>query len=221
MLHKFLRKITGGGDDWRVSPESFDDPVAVQTNWSPIKRGGTNFRTCRLVQVSLERMEFKASTGAKLFALAFTAMGIFVPAMFIAGMLKEPEGGFRWEAVIPIGIGGIFAGLGVFMFIRFTRPVVFDKVSGYFWKGRKGPGTVLGPQAAENMKKLEEIHALQIVREWCTGNKSSYYSYELNLVFHDGSRENVADHGNLQKLVEDAERLGGFLGVPVWNVFGN
>ena len=49
------------------------------------------------------------------------------------------------------------------------------------------------------------------------GNKSAYYSYEMNLVLNDGKRLNVVDHGNQAKLREDAQTLATFLNVPVWD----
>ena len=47
-----------------------------------------------------------------------------------------------------------------------------------------------------------------------SGSKSSYYSYELNLVLHDGSRINVVDQGNLKRLRSDANTLSQFLESP-------
>ena len=64
---------------------------------------------------------------------------------------------------------------------------------------------------------LSAIHALQLVSEHVRGNKSSYWSYELNLVLGDGSRINVVDHGNLDQLRADAQTLAGFLNKPVWD----
>ncbi|MDP6491172.1 MAG: hypothetical protein QGG69_05335 [Kiritimatiellia bacterium] len=57
----------------------------------------------------------------------------------------------------------------------------------------------------------------QLLSEYCRSDKSSYYSYELNLVLQDGSRINVVDHGNKTKLREDAATLSEFLGRPVWD----
>jgi hypothetical protein len=57
--------------------------------------------------------------------------------------------------------------------------------------------------------------------EYVSGNKSSYYSYELNLVLDDGSRINVVDHGNLERLRSDAQTLSQFLGKPVWDAIQN
>ena len=67
------------------------------------------------------------------------------------------------------------------------------------------------------MVQLYQVHALQIIREYVRGNKSSYYSYELNLILKDGSRKNVVDHGSIKQLQKDAQTLGQFLGIPVWD----
>ena len=53
-----------------------------------------------------------------------------------------------------------------------------------------------------------------------SGNKNSYYSYELNLVLEDGSRVNVVDQGNLKRLRSDAQTLSRFLDKPVWDATG-
>ncbi|MGD9320846.1 MAG: hypothetical protein PVH99_12810, partial [Desulfobacteraceae bacterium] len=49
------------------------------------------------------------------------------------------------------------------------------------------------------------------------GSKRSYYSYELNLVLRDSKRTNVMDHGDYEKLREDAQTLSQFLEKPVWD----
>jgi hypothetical protein len=64
---------------------------------------------------------------------------------------------------------------------------------------------------------LEDIHAIQLLSEYVRRSKSSYYSYELNLVLNDGKRLIVVDHGNLTRLQEDAKKLLEFLGKPVWD----
>jgi hypothetical protein len=53
--------------------------------------------------------------------------------------------------------------------------------------------------------------------EFVSGSKNSYHSYELNLVLNDGSRINVVDHGNLERLRSDASTLSRFLDKPVWD----
>ncbi|RWX50781.1 hypothetical protein VU01_12641, partial [Candidatus Electrothrix marina] len=53
-----------------------------------------------------------------------------------------------------------------------------------------------------------------------SGNKSSYCSYEINLVLQDGSRINVVDHGKKNRIREDAHALAEFLGKPLWDASG-
>jgi hypothetical protein len=98
-----------------------------------------------------------------------------------------------------------------------TTPIVFDKYQGCFWKGRKVPNGVSDSQGIKYFARLDEIHALQLISEYCRGNKSSYYSYELNLILKNGNRMNVVDHGNPEKLREDTQALSRFLGKPVWD----
>jgi hypothetical protein len=43
------------------------------------------------------------------------------------------------------------------------------------------------------------------------------HRYELNPVLNDGSRINVVDHGNLERLRGDAITLSQFLDKPVWD----
>ena len=64
---------------------------------------------------------------------------------------------------------------------------------------------------------INDIHALQIIPEYIRSDKNSYYSYELNLIFRDGSRENVIDHGNLDCIREDAKKVSQFINRPIWD----
>lgn len=75
--------------------------------------------------------------------------------------------------------------------------------------------------SVKNFAGLEDIHALQLLSEYCRGGKKrSYYSYELNLVLRNGRRINVMDHGDCKKLREDAQTLSEFLDKPVWDAIG-
>jgi hypothetical protein len=59
-----------------------------------------------------------------------------------------------------------------------------------------------------------------VIAERVSGNKSSYLSYELNLVLSDGRRINVIDHGDKIKILVDAHDLAEFLDIPIWNTIG-
>jgi hypothetical protein len=114
-------------------------------------------------------------------------------------------------------VGSIFVAVGGFMVRSFSVPVVFDGRNGFFWKGRQSPMDVVNRDELKSFAELEDIHALQLISEFCRGDKSSYHSYELNLVLKSGDRLNVFDHGHLKHARADAATLAGFLGLPLWD----
>ncbi len=197
-------------------PALFNDPLAARIDWHSLRQGGASFRTRRLVQEDLDRWAFKPTPGALLFSLVFMVLGlaaIIVPFIgFFAGKTE-----MEWGLPIPLLVGSVFTAAGGFMFRWFTRPVVFDIRNGCFWKGRTTPMQVVNSSALKCYAKLEDVHALQLISEYCSGKDSSYFSYELNLVLNSGERLNLFDHGNLKKARSDAEMLGRTLGRPVWD----
>lgn len=198
-------------------PSIFNDSLAMETQWNPLKGGGSNFRTHKLVQVDYTRIEFKSTLGAKLFSFVFMAFGVGIPAVIGYNIIQE-SGDFFQLDVLFVGLFGlIFFGVGSFMFYWFAKPVIFDRTKGMYWKGWKTPQRYLTQNAVKEASRIGNIHALQIIPEFIRSDKSSYYSYELNLVLKDGSRMNVIDHGNAIKIREDAKMLSEFLGVPIWD----
>ncbi len=120
-------------------PSHLDDPVAIQTDWSPAKRGGTNFRTHRLVEVNSNRMEFRASFGAKVLYLGFLLAGIGV-IIFLPYFTQSSDGfSFDTNTVMPLLIALSFLITGSCLFYFGITPIIFDKQNGFFWKGRKHP----------------------------------------------------------------------------------
>ena len=92
---------------------------------------------------------------------------------------------------------------------------------GFFWKGWKAPDEVFDKKTLKHYAKLEKIHALQLISGHVTGGRSSFHSYELNLVLDNGKRINVVDHSHQDKLREDAGTLSVFLEKPVWDAIGH
>ena len=97
-----------------------------------------------------------------------------------------------------------------------TRPIVFDKLSGHFFKGKNDPAVEANKNTVKVWSPLDQIHALQLLSKYCLSD-NSYYSYELNLVLKDGRRINVVKHGNLVQLLIDTKILSVFLDKPIWN----
>jgi hypothetical protein len=194
-------------------PSSLGDEIALRTEWTPAKGGGASFQTHRLVEIDMHRTEFRASAGMVVFSLVFMLIGLGAMAiMVVANQDDSPL-----ALLIPVLVGLVFAGIGGGMLYFGLAPIVFDKRRGEYWKGRTAPYEAANREGLKHYTELDGIRALQIIKERCTSKNSSYYSYELNLVLEDGRRLNVVDHGNLERLREDARRLGAFLGKPVWD----
>lgn len=198
-------------------PASLDDPLAMETAWTPLKKGGTNFRTRKLVFAAPHRIEFRPSVGAYLFGGIFFGIGLGLVIGFPTAIFLEAIE-FDWGLLIPMFVGATFTVIGAVMLYVFTRPVVLDAQLGYFWRNAEEPeGFVIRDEEDEKYVAIPRIRAIQIIREYCSGNKSSYYSFEINLVLDDGRRVNVIDHGNHQAVRQDADTLAQLLEVPVWD----
>jgi hypothetical protein len=218
MLKKLLRDLAKRiREAVPFDPKQYDDPIAAQTKWTPARRGGSSFCTRKLIQKSFHRYKFRPAIGAIIFYLIFLIIGLGL----LAASLKAP---FLPESIkmndgspITLIIGGVFALIGAGMFYFGTKPIIFDKQQGYFYKGRHAPSVTSYNVRGKNHISLNQIHAIQLISEFCRGNKSSYYSYELNLVLQDASRMNVVDHGKLSRIQKDAQKLAEFLGVPLWD----
>jgi len=214
-LSDTLRKLTR--ESVRTDPSKFNDSIAMQTRWTPQKGGGASFKTHRLVNVSAYRIEFRSSAGAKIFYSIFLLSGLGIMFIFLKDPVSNGSFAIELDILFPMLIGLLFALVGGFLFFRGSVPIVFDKSNGYFLRGRKNPSRVYDQTKIKSLISLQNIHALQIISEHISSNKSSYYSYEINLVLKDASRVNVIDHGNLDRIREDAKTLSDFLGKPVWD----
>jgi hypothetical protein len=208
LKEKALEAMKGGS---AFDPASLNDEVATMTKWTPAKGGGTNIGTHSLKIMSSGRVEFKMKKTAFLFPAVFMLAGLGAGIGMTIGGLKKNDMKMLY---FGIPFGTIFFLAGFFILRSFMTPRVFDLDIGYYWKGRKSPN--MYSKKTEKCQ-LEDIHAIQVLEEYCRGDKSSYYSYELNLVLKDGSRMNVVDHGKLKLIKEDAQKLAQFLNIPVWD----
>lgn len=174
-------------------------------DWSPLKRGGANFKTHSLIEISKNRLEYIATLGYKIFAFFFVGIGV---ATNLAFLLSE-------EVPIFVALFGlVFAGIGWFFYKRGTTPNIFDKTEGYYWNDKFSPSQI-SPSDIKIIVKLEDIAGIQVIKERVKGEKSSYNSYEINLVTKTYERINVMDHGNMNSILADAAIIASFLEVPV------
>ncbi|MBU0482065.1 MAG: hypothetical protein KKG47_13285 [Proteobacteria bacterium] len=200
-----------------VDLSRFNDPVSIATKWSPARSGGANFRTHTLVWVDPDRIEFKPSIGAKIFYLVFLLSGLGVLIFIMTRILSSEPDVPLGEILVPILVVTLFTLGGVILFYIATAPIIFDRRRKYFWKGRQDPAKMIEKKGARLFATFGDIHALQILSEFCRGQKTSYYSYELNLVLKNSERINVIDHGNLNQIRENSRILSDFLDIPVWD----
>ncbi len=190
-----------------------DESVKKKVRVSPLKPGGSNFKTHLLVEKSPSKYLFKPSIGGALFSLLFPLLGLgFVIYHLVSdsGQFSSPS----YTNFVTLTIGLSFIIIGIVMCYYMFKPRVFDKKIGYYYKGYK-----FQPQRIDlkNQLQLSSILALQIIGETVTDNDGSYGSFELNLVLNGGSRRNVVDHGNLRSIIDDAHILSEFLDVPIWH----
>ena len=204
-----------------IDPAVFNDPLALQTDWSPASPGGSNFKTHKLHEVNGQRMEFRATMGMMLFAGIFLVVGLGIMAIAPWRLWITGEPFAKDMILLPI-FGLLFAGVGGYMLYSALTPIVFDTGHGYFCKNRRKPEHSFTVVDIKNHVPLTRIHALQLISERVSssnsqGRSSSYKSHELNLVLNDGTRLNVVDHGCVTTIRADARRLAAFLGKPLWD----
>ncbi|MBN2280905.1 MAG: hypothetical protein JXQ65_10015 [Candidatus Marinimicrobia bacterium] len=197
-------------------PASLQDEIALKTQWTPVRRGGTSFKTHNIHKSSTFRLEIRPSLMSLLFPLIFCLAGL-APIVII--FLQKQTTPLLDNVLIPVLFGSIFLIVGIVLFLFTNTPHFFDKSLGFYWKGKKSDDQV---QQAKVKCRLADIYALQIISEYIrntssSGSGSSYHSYEINLVLKTGERINVLDHGARNKIMEQAKELSEFLNVPVWN----
>ncbi len=202
-LAKFAEELKRKEEERKVKiiEMTGNDEIAVITDWKPLKGGGANFKTATLEQKKEEgKLIVKPSIGLRLFISMFIFMFGMIP--FIIFLSEE-----RYVISIPILIISI---LLWFFINKMMKLKVFDLLTKSYYEGdyKKSKVEIY----------FSEIHALQVLTERVSGNKSSYYSYEINMILKDGKRHNIMDHGNLKKIREDAQIIAEFLNIPLWDI---
>lgn len=210
-----IRQLMGRGAQPATCHPWVEDPVAAKTGWAALHGRATNMCTQRLKRISADRYEFKATFAAYASSGVYLVFGVALGGgMGLVG-LKEGTTGLVYAGVT---LGVLLLILGVYYLRLMTKPCVFDKGTGCFWKGRRAAGR----------RDLGTIHALQIVGhtyEFSLSDDnpgigyvpSTFRSYELNLVLENCDRINAVEHGKIKILRRDAQSLAEFLEVPFWD----
>lgn len=172
-------------------PAVLKDPAALTADWKPLRPGGSNFTTHRLVQVGDARMQMKPTLGLLLFGAIFLVVGVGASL----GGLSQGE----WIMAV---FGLPFSAVGTV--VLWPKLVAFDREARRFTsRKREVP--------------FSNIHALQVLAEHVSSDDSDYWSYELNVVLTSGERINVVDHAGLERIRREARQLGALIGCAVWD----
>ncbi|WP_305371924.1 hypothetical protein [Photobacterium leiognathi] len=200
---------------FKVKLADTDDPVASKVSWNPVNPGGSNFKSQKMTILD-DKIIIKKTIGAYIFALVFTVPGIL--ALVIGGPYF-----LLFNSNIVLGLfmivwGGMFGGVGILM-LKKDKIFTIDKFNGSYYKGKEFDN--LNSQDRFKQGYIKDIYAIQLINERIkssssNGRSSSYTSYELNLVFKDGERINIMDHGKGKDIADSAKYLGKFLNVPIW-----
>lgn len=178
----------------------------VQVDTDPLPAASANFSTKSLDQSNSMRLVLKPSIGSWLFSLVFVFLGSIA---FVVGTLTFAFDPRQTAPFMFMGIGALFAGVGLGMIVLAKR-IVFDRGREEWYVG--------GMLRGESARPLSQILAVQLLfggRHY--SNKSSYVTYQLNLIIDDESepRINLTNHANVSATTEAAKAIAGFLEVPL------
>lgn len=139
---KFLKRIAAKILKFMEPPVPFDpgifeDPLALEVEWSPLAGGGSSFSTHRLIQKDRDKYIFCLGLGAFMFFGFFIAIGLFLMTPIALALIGEKE--FSWGFMFSLLFGAPFVLLGGYLFHSKNTPIVFDKIEGYFWKSQTHP----------------------------------------------------------------------------------
>ncbi|MGF1688453.1 hypothetical protein L4C36_17495 [Photobacterium japonica] len=186
-----------------------DDPVANSISWNPVKKGGGNGDTQNMT-VSGDKISLKGSLRVKFFFAVFWITGFML--LYGGTQVDEISGPlfFMGTCFSAMGLGGAYF---------FSRTLTFDKTQGVYFRGLQEHGGASGDRQKQG--PLADIYALQTIskRVQSEGDSSSVTRYELNLVFENGERIHVMDHGNQSTFEFSALRLAEFLDVSIWKAY--
>ena len=204
----------------QFDPSQLNDPIALQTEWKPIKFFSSYYSAHKLIKVNSTRLVFRATVCALIFSFLILLIGIgvhiiFVYLLFLSGGVSGTPS--LYSLILYIIFGPVALFTGGYSLHYLTQLIVFDKRKGYFWKGWKAPDKILNKKTLKNYAQLGQIHALQLISYTVYDSEMSYISYELNLVLKDCNRIYVFSHGNKKKFLDDVNTLSRFLNKPIWD----
>ncbi|MET0068071.1 MAG: hypothetical protein ABW076_17125 [Candidatus Thiodiazotropha sp.] len=188
-----------------------DEVSNADTAWPPINpNNGQTYQNRRIRRISSTRWEIVPTLKAHMIYLYLTLFGLVI---FFISL-------FTGASLLPLLFSFLISLTGLLLIYGESTPIVIDRQAGVVYRD---PRLGILPGHKENRHtshSIDSLRAIQVLREkecLCAGeSQHPYFSYELNLVFLDGSRFNLMDHADFTKLNHDARLLARFLRLPLW-----
>lgn len=173
----------------------FSDSIS----WTPLVRGGHNYLAHELVMENEHRLTIRATSQH------IAALSLFVGFSFFLLVIMSGLINLIAFAFFAYGCKRLHDAK------KFNK--TFDRLTGQYTDNK------INTTKMANKILLSDIKGLQIIDENCYTENSRYISYEINLVFADGTRINVMDHGEKESILDNAEILSDFLNIPILNEY--
>ena len=212
----FAERLFSSFEDKReiLDLQAFNDKLALEISWTPVVKRGAIFcaQSARTEKdTNGTTITFRTAFGVYLYCLSFVAVALFFPLIVLILVLSAGADLAEMAIFMPHFLFFLLfsGGVGLMLLCSFRRRECrFDKLEGKLSRG-------------EVVYGLSGFCAIQLIRRYVGGSRLSYYSYEMNLIRRDGTRVNVVVHGNLRLIRKDADLLGQYLEIPVWDVIAH
>ncbi len=206
-------------NDFHYDMQSFlgtDDEVVNKTDWTPLKGGGQSAKSHNLFKLNNERLQFRIALRTAIFFIYMSLLGFVLILVSMFGDMIGMEG--SGSPLLGGLVGLLFVVAGLFFFNNARVRITIDRSYPAIWRGNIDPAKVMNPDSIDGYASLKKLHAIQVIQEDISRtDDKSFESYEINLVLHDGKRVHVIDHGDREKIIEQASQLADFLSVPLWD----
>lgn len=174
-----------------------------KVDWNPIRPAGATFAVCKLRKVSDARLELIPTKGFIVFALIFLLGGLAVVIRVIFYPVDNEESFY-----IALAVGSLFALTGGWLLFVSKNSVVFVKLHD---KWRISKNNIFAK--AVKFFPDKPFYAFQVLEKHDDGSTS----YELNIVYEDGSRENVLNQADGALILKITTTLAESLNIPFLN----
>lgn len=205
-------------------PKNLNDEVALLTEWTPLLKKPRNYKTHSLKEPKNGKVILTPAILPKVYLM----LGLLLPGLFLISFAKAQN-----KITPGTIIGQLLSGLAVHFNVLFFNIIllvfatallrllilsirysqhVFDLNKGYYFA--KNLRRILFSSHTAYGVELSKIHSLQLIKGV---NDDKQRTYELNLVFEDGRRKNLASHSDSSDLLIDSKDLAFYTKIPLWN----